>query len=291
MVEKFTLRDTLKANELYANLSLLFLLSDDQNSRHADFNTVNSAHLRYVINRGDVDLLCRQNVELGSDGAYSYNHYVVLSASMRKYDTIPRNRVTFRKRYLEALFIFQNNSDRGLTSRFQAGALFYPYTLHQPKLKLNLGVGGVADRSAWYVNNASAIADCSPELQDKINYVNSRVALKRNKYQIYSEFRPMALVNVCYRVTKALDFRFTTSYQQSLKSPYSKEIQAKYPDLGKVYPYILSTFEVNTSVNPRISLQAFFAVDYENNNLTLYASSWQYRGLFGLTFHLQKKEL
>jgi len=291
VAEKFTLRDTLTANVLYANLSLLFLISDDRNSKQADFNTVNSAHLRYVVNRGDVDLLCRQNVERDNDGAYSYSHYVALSASMRKYNAIPRNRVTFRKRYAEALLIFQNNSERGLTSRLQAGALLYPYALHRPKLKLNFGVGGVADRSAWHVNNADAIAACPQELQDKIRYVNSHVKLKRNKYQVHCEFRPMALVNASYRATKILDFRFTASYQQSLASPYSREVQAAYPDLGKVYPYLLSTFEVNTSVHPRISVQAFFAVDYENNNLTLYASSWQYRGLFGLTFHLQEKEL
>ncbi len=291
VAEKFASRDTLQVRSLYADLSLLMMLSDEELEPHTDIRAVGGAHLRYVFGRNDVDLLLRSDIESDHDRAISYDNYIALSAGIMKYDPAGEGRATFRHLYPEAVVIYQSNTYRGLAGRIQAGALLYPWTLHRPNFKLNIAVGGVYDWSWWRVNEADEIAACPPELQEKIRFINSRTRLRKNMYQLHDEFRPVVVVDARLHLNDALKLRLSTSYQQSLVSPYSREVIAAYPELGKVYPYVMSRLEVSTKINARLSFQTTLAVDYENSNLSLYASSWQYGLMFGLAFHLHGREL
>ncbi|MDR1755851.1 MAG: hypothetical protein LBR65_02690 [Culturomica sp.] len=291
VTEKFTSRDTLRVHSLYADLSLLFMVSDDEMENYTDFHLQDRAHLRYVFGRSDVDLLFTQDIERDNDGALSYNNYLALSGGIGKYQSVGEGLVGFRRLYPEAIFIFQNNSYRGLASRFQAGALLYPWTLHLSRFKLNIAVGGVYDWSKWRVNDENKIAACSPEMQEKIRFINSRISLQGNMYQLHNEFRPVLVLDARLLLNDVLQLRLSTSYQQSLVSPYSREIIDAYPELGKVYPYLLSRLEANTRIFKSLSFQTTLTVDYENNNLALYDSSWQYSLMFGLSFHLHGRKL
>ncbi len=291
VTEKFTSRDTLRTRSLYADLSLLLMVSDEELEPYTDIRAVVGAHLRYIFGHSDADLLMRHDIERGHSAAVSYDHYIALSAGIMKYRTVGNGMTTFRHLYPEAVVIYQSNTYRGLAGRIQAGALLYPWTLHRPKFKLNVAVGGVYDWSAWKVNEADKITACPPEMQEKIRFINSRTPLRRNMYQLHDEFRPVVVVDVRLHLNNALQMRLSMSYQQSLVSPYSREIIAAYPDLGKVYPYIMSRLELSTKINRRLSFQTTLAVDYENSNLSLYASSWQYSLMFGFAFHLHGMEL
>jgi hypothetical protein len=291
VTEKFTARDTLRAHSLYADMSLLFMVSDKETADHTDFHMQDRAHLRYVFGRSDVDLLLTQEMERNNDGSRSYNNYLALSGAFMKYNPTGEGLLSFRHIYPEAILIFQNNSYRGLTSRLQAGALLYPWTLHLRQFKLNIAVGGVYDWSKWKVNDESKIAGCTPGMQEKIRFINSHTALEDDMYQLNGEFRPMLVIDARLLMTDALQLRLSTSYQQSLVSPYSGEIIAAYPELGRVYPYILSRLEVNTRILRNLSLQTALSLDYENSNLSLYDSSWQYSLMFGLAFHLHGRKL
>lgn len=291
VAEKFTQRDTLRVRTLYADLSLLMSLSDEEMEPHTDIRAASGAHLRYVFGHSDIDLLARNEIERGHDRDISYDHYVALSAGIGKYADAGDGRATFRHFYPEAVAVYQSNTYRGLAGRFQIGALLYPWTLHRPRLKLNVALGGVWDWSRWRVNEMDEITACAPELQEKIFFVNSRMPLRRDMYQLHDEFRPVVVVDARLNLGPALKLRLSTSYQQSLVSPYSREVIAAHPELGKVYPYVMSRLEAATKINSRVSLQTTLAVDYENNNLSLYASSWQYSLMFGLAFHLHGREL
>jgi hypothetical protein len=291
ITEKFTSLDTLNSRALYADLSLLFMMSDEESARHMDFHMQNRAHLRYVFGRSDADLLLTQDMGRNNDGSLSYNNYLSLSGALMKYRPAGGDRVSFRHFYPEAVFIFQNNSYRGLASRFQAGALLYPWTLHLPRFKLNIAVGGVYDWSKWRVNDLRKIAGSPPEMQEKIGFINRHAPLKDGMYQLSDEFRPVAVVDARLLLGDVLQLRLSTHYQQSLVSPYSRTIIAAYPELGRVYPYVLSRLEVTTRVLRHLSLQTAFTLDYENSNLALYASSWQYSLMFGLAFHLHGRRL
>jgi hypothetical protein len=291
VTQKFTSRDTLQVRSLYADISLLLMVSDEEMVPHTDFALLDRAHLRYVFGRSDVDMLLAQSLERDNNDVLSYNNYLALSSGIMKYQPAGEGLVSFRHLYPEAIFIFQNNTYRGLASRFQAGALLYPWSLHLPKLKLNVALGGVYDWSKWKVNEEDKIASCSPEMQRKINFINRNMPLERNMYQLNNEFRPMLVIDARLYLTDVLHLHLSTSYQQSLVSPYSKEIIDVYPELGKVYPYILSRLQVSTRVSKYISLQTTLALDYENSNLALYDSSWQYNLMFGLAFHLHGRNL
>ncbi len=285
------MHDTLVSNALYADLSLFLLMSDNENASYTDIDMASGAHLRYVFERSDIDFLFSQDVERDHSATISYNTYLALSSGIMKYKPESGNRVSFKHLYAEPIFIFQNNSFRGLTTRFQVGALLYPWSLHLPNFKLNFAIGGVYDWSRWEVNEADKIAKCSPEMQQMINFINSHTPLEDNMYQLSREFRPMLIVNAHLCVTDVLHLHLSTSYQQSLTSPYNQTVIDEYPELGKVYPYIISRLEVRTRIHRYFSLQTTFAIDYENSNLALYDSSWRYKLMFGLAFHLHGREL
>jgi hypothetical protein len=193
--------------------------------------------------------------------------------------------------YPEAVFIIQNNTGRGLQWRFQTGVLLHPLKVIYPKFKLNLGLGLVYDWSSWEVNNTTKINAVTPEMREKILFINSHTKLKKDMYQHHYEWRPMLLLNADYKASNMLIFNFITSYQQSLVSPFNEVIKAAYPELRKIYPYIYSRLSLNAKVNRGLSIRSTIVVDYENNNLSIYASSWEYSILFGViwSFSNQKR--
>ena len=288
IAEKAYKVDTLKNESFFLDLSLLFLISDNEMNEHIDFDIMNSVRARYLVKKSDIEVIARQYFENQDDGSLYKKHFFMLTSGIYKYRPITKKRVVVRTMYPEPLFIFQNNTDRGLHHRFQTGMLLHPWSIILPKIKLNLGIGAVYDWSSWNVNNAKKIAAMPSKIQEKIHFINSRVHLKRNKFQRHSEWRPMLLLNLDYQITDYLQFILGSLYQHSLRSPYNKEIRDRYPDLGKVYPYILSHFEVITKVHKGILLKFVIEVDYENSNLSLYDSSWEYSMLFGLSWQLKR---
>ncbi len=273
--------DTLNINSFSLNFDLLFHISDDEMNEYTDYEFSHSTRFNYLFKRIDMDLIFRQILERQDDGSFYYNHFLFLSSGIYKYKPVSKGRTVLRSLYPEPLFIYQNNSDRGLQRRFQLGALLHPWALVRKRIKLNFGVGFVYDWSSWSVNDSNKINDAPAELQEKIRFINERITLRKNKYQDYSEFRPMLLINMHYDVNDILNIYWGFSYQQSLSSPYSKEIREAYPDLKKVYPYILSQLDINVKVYKGITLRLSARVDYENNNLSLYDSSWEYDILLG----------
>ncbi len=276
--------DTLRTHSRSTGISFLFYISDDETNDHTDFRFINSAHFNYVFTRTDFELSLRQLLERKDDGEKVSNHLVFLGTGIRKFDPIDDRTAVMRKIYPEAIAIYQDNSDRGLRRRFQTGALLHPWARFKRKYNFNVGIGFVYDWSSWEVNDKSEIDDASPELREKIEFVNSRVTLRKDMYQDHNEFRPIVYIVANYRVTDLVTVKLSTLYQQSLKSPYSKEITDEYPDLGKVYPYVLGQLDLNVKLFKGLAMSVSSAVDYENNNLSLYKSSWSYSTLIGFSW-------
>ena len=282
--------DTLSPHSYSVAVDALFHISKDEMDKYTDYKFANILGFNYLFEMADLELVLRQMIERQDDGMFALNHYVMLSSGIWKYKPINKKQVVLRTLYLEPVFIFQNNSDRGLQHRFQIGALFHPWSFIRPKFSFYLGIGAVYDWSSWKVNDTARINASSPELREKIVFINHRIDLRKNLYQDYSEFRPMLLLNVKYKLNEILNFNLSLSFQQSLFSPYSKEIQRTYPDLRKVYPYILAHFDMNVKVYKGISLKISAGLDYENNNLALYDSSWEYNILFGGTWEFSNQK-
>ena len=290
ITNKISKVDTLKTNSLFLNVDLLFNISDDEMGKYVDYKLIHSVRFNYLFNHTDFDAIFRQILERKDNGSFYYNNFLMLSSGIHQYKHIDNDKVIQRKLFTEPLFIFQNNSDRGLQYRFQVGALFHPWSFVEKKVKFNFGIGIVYDWSSWSVNDAEKIKDASPELQEKIGFVNSHTKLRKNLYQDHNEFRPMILLSLNCDINNILNIYMATAAQQSLSSPYNKEIQKEYPDFKKVYPYIISQLDINVKIYKGIALRVSGRIDYENNNLSLYDSSWEYNILFGgsWTFSNQK---
>ena len=284
IADKAYVLDTLKTNSYSAGLSFLFYLSDNEMKDYTNYRFVNSAHFTYVFEKSDIEVSLRQTMEHESDGDWYNNHLVLLSSGLFKYKPIDEKRTVLQKFYAEPIAIYQSNSDHGLRRRFQVGALVHPWGFYRPKFNFNVGVGAVYDWSSWEVNDQKEIAGASPELQEKIRFINARVDLRKDMYQDHSEWRPMLLLSVDYRLSGTVSFNLNAAYQQSLVSPYSQEIRDVYPDLGKVHPYILTQFNMNVKLYKGLAMSLSSSVDYENNNLSLYKSSWSYSALVGFSW-------
>ena len=109
-------------------------------------------------------------------------------------------------------------------------------------------------------------------------------------YQHHDEFRPMLLLNMNFKASDRLNINWFTWYQQSLVSPFTEEIKAAYPELAKVYPYIFSQLSVSARIHKGLALKSTIMLDYENNNLSIYNSSWEYRVLFGVVWSFSNQK-
>jgi len=111
-------------------------------------------------------------------------------------------------------------------------------------------------------------------------------------YMDNSEFRPTLFLSLSYQITEALNAGVFFSHQQSVVSPFNDEVKAAYPELKKVYPYIYTQVALGVKLHKNVSLKASFTLDYENNNLSIYDSSWEYNILFGAmwSFSAQKEK-
>jgi len=159
---------------------------------------------------------------------------------------------------------------------------------YTPKIKIGVGLGCLYDWSSWEVNDIDKINAAPPEWIDMIYFVNSHSKLRKNMYMDFSEFRPTLFLSVDYQVNDYLNFNVFLSHQQSLVSPFSDEIKAEYPVLKKIYPYHLSQWSVTAKVHKGLGVKSTFILDYENNNLSMYDSSWEYSILFGVTWSFVK---
>jgi len=276
--------DTLNTHSLSLNLDFQFHLSHKETDDYRDFRFVHATRCNYLFERSDLELNFSQILERESDGHLYYNHYAILSSGLFKYNPVGAQRTVIRRMHPELLAISQNNTARGLHWRFQAGALFHPHKLIYPKFKANIGIGFVYDWSSWEVNNQDKINAVSEDVREKIRFVNSHSTLKDNMYQRHNELRPMLLLNAYYKADDRLNIHWAISYQQSLRSPFNETIKTQYPELEKVYPYIYSQFSLSTKITKSIALKSTLMLDYENNNLSIYASSWEYRVLFGVVW-------
>jgi hypothetical protein len=188
------------------------------------------------------------------------------------------------------VFIFQNNSGRGLNRRFQTGLFFFPVRHFRPTLTFNAGVGCLYDWSSWEVNNRDRIEAFPAATKEKILFINSHSSLRKDMYMDFSEWRPTLFLTINYQMNDILSVGLFSSYQQSLVSPYKKEIKAVYPELKKVYPYTFSQLSVGAKVYKGLAVKCSFMLDYENNNLSIYSSSWEYSVIFGVSWNFSSKE-
>lgn len=282
--------DSLRVNSYMLTLSSSFYFSDNEMNSHMDFRFVNAVHFSYLFKYSDIEATCRQILDRESSGEFYFNHFVFLSHGFMKYKPLRKNKAKIRKAYLEPIFIFQNNSDRGLQYRFQPGLLFHPWSLAKTKIKLNIAFGGVYTWDSWSVNDKAAIAELDQERQEMIRFINSHITLRKNMYQDYSEFRPMLLLNFNWQATEILQIGTNILYQQSLRSPYNAEIKKAYPELAKVYPYLLAELILNVKVHKAIELKLTAEVDYENSNLSISKSSWTYMMMFGGSFSFSNQK-
>ncbi|MDL2319883.1 hypothetical protein LJC45_01985 [Alistipes sp. OttesenSCG-928-B03] len=282
IADKAYVLDTLRSDSHSSSLGLLFYVSDGEMD-DASFRLAASAHFTYVFRRHDIELSFRQIADCDG-GVWDNNSLLLLSGGMMKYRPIDGGRTVLRRLYVEPVFIYQNNSDRGLRRRFQLGALVHPWGYYRPKFNIYFGIGAVYDWSSWEVNDAAEIAAADPALREKIEFVNARIRMRKGMYQDHSEWRPMLLLTVNYKANNTISLKLNTSFQQSLRSPYSKEIREKYPYMGRVYPYVLTHLDLTFKVYKGLALNISASVDYENSNLSLYKSSWGYNTLIGFTW-------
>lgn len=276
--------DTLQINRLAVNLDLLFYLTKDELPKYSDLKYINSAQAQYVLKSTEFDLLFRQIEERLNSGYLYYNNYLNISSGLFKYKSLQSNNLLARIFYPTFVFIYQSNSERGLSKRFQTGVFFMPVKHYRPKFKIDFGFGVLRDWSSWEVNNSAKIAACPPEMQDKILFINSHTKLRNDLYWDYSEWRPTLYLNLGYQMNDVLSLSLFSSYQQSVVSPFNKEITAVYPELKKVYPYTYSQLSIGAKVYKGLTLKMSFIYDYENNNLSLYDSSWEYSAIVGVSW-------
>ena len=283
--------DTLNTHSFSIDMDFQFHISNKEMYNYHDFTFLHATRFNYIFKRLDIDLDFSQILEHADDGHFDYTNYVILSSGVFKYRPVGSQKTVVRPLYPEPLLIFQNNTGQGLHWRFQAGVLFHPLKVIYPKLKANLGMGFVYDWSSWEVNNTEKIkAVSSNELREKIEFINSHTKLKNDMYQHHNEFRHMLLLNMSFAASDMLGINFITSYQQSLVSPFSEDVKAEYSELGNIYPYIFSQLSINANINKALALKATVMLDYENNNLSLYNSSWEYRVFFGVVWNFSNQK-
>ena len=283
--------DTLNTHSYYVDLNFQFHLSHKEMNDYRDFRLINATKYNYLLDRSDIELNFSQIVEHSKDGHFYYNHYAIFSSGLFKYRPVSAQKTVIKPVHPEVLLISQNNTGRGLHWRFQAGTLLHPVKVIYPNLKINFGMGFVYDWSSWEVNNTEKINDVSSQyIREKILFVNSHTKLKRNMYQHHSEFRPMLLINANYRKAEKFNINWIVSYQQSLVSPFNETIKDAYPELTKVYPYIFSQFSISTNIYKNFAVKSTIMLDYENNNLSIYTSSWEYRVLFGVAWSFSNQK-
>jgi len=290
IAKKLDKHDTLNIQSFSIDLDFQFYFSQKETDKNPYYKIMNAARCNYLFNRSDLELTLRQIFYRRENGQTYYNHYVNLSSGVFKYRSVSAQKSVVRHLYPEPVVILQNNTARGLQWRFQTGILFHPVKVIFPRLKVNFGLGLVYDWSSWEVNKMDKINAVSPEMKEKILFINSHTKLKHDMYQHHYEWRPMMLLNANYMIGNMLNLNLSTSYQQSLVSPFNEEIKAAYPELQKVYPYIYSRFSVNAKVYRGLAIRSTVVVDYENNNLSIYASSWEYSILFGVVWSFSNQK-
>ena len=290
VAKKIDKLDTLNTQSFSIDLDFQFYSSHKETDSYLAYRVINAARCNYLFHYSDLELTFRQILDRRENGNMYYNHYVNLSSGVHKYQPVTAQKSVVRPLYPELMLILQNNTARGLQWRFQTGALFHPVKVIYPNFKVNFGLGLVYDWSSWEVNNVEKINAVSPEMKEKILYINSHTKLKKDMYQHHYEWRPMLLLNARYRASELLSMSFITSYQQSLVSPFNEVIKSAYPELRKVYPYMYSRFSVSAKVYKGIAIKSTVVVDYENNNLSIYASSWEYSILFGVIWSFSNQK-
>ena len=276
--------DTLKVTKFSTNIDLLFSMTNRQMSDYPDLKFMNTIQAQYVCKETEFGLYFRQILDRLTNGYLYYNHYLNLAAGMFKYKSLGEKSAFFRLIRPEPVFIFQNNSGRGLSRRFQTGLFIYPVRRFRPNLAINFGVGVLHDWSAWEVNNEDKIKAVPDAMKEKIRFVNAHSKLRDNRYMDFSEWRPTLYLYVTSNISNTLSLSLMSSYQQSVVSPFSKEIQAVYPELKKVYPYTYTNLALAAKVYKGLAVKTSFVLDYENNNLSIYDSSWEYSIIFGVTW-------
>jgi len=267
------------------NLDLMFYINKKEFDERSDLTFVNGAQMSYLANATEYKLYFTQSLDRDTDGSLYNNHYLKLSSALNKYKPTPKKNAALRYLRPEFVFIFQNNSGRGLQKRFQPGVLFHPLRHQRPKFTIDIGLGCLYDWSSWEVNNLEKILKRPPELQEKILFVNSHSKLRKDSYFDYSEWRPTLFVTFTYQPNEIFKLSGMTSYQQSLVSPFNDEIKAAYPELGKVYPYTYSHWAFSAKIAKGFSLKTTLVIDYENNNISIQDSSWEYRISFGVSWN------
>ena len=276
--------DTLKIHTFSIDLDLLFCLTHKEMNQYPDLKFVNAAQVHYVLKDTEFGLYFRQVLDRLDDGYLYYNHYLNFYSGIFKYKSTEGKSSLIRFLRPEPVFIFQNNSGRGLSKRFQAGLFVYPLRHLRPNFKINFGVGCLRDWSSWEVNDGDKIEASPPAMKEKILFINSHSKLRKNLYMDFSEWRPTLFLYLNYKINDVLQADLMSSYQQSLVSPFNKEVKAAYPELKKVYPYTYTRLSIETKVYKGLALKTSFVLDYENNNLSIYDSSWEYSIIFGVSW-------
>ena len=282
--------DTFKINTFAIDLDLLFYLTNKEMNKYSDLKFVNMAKTHYVLNYTELGFYFRQILDRLDDGDIYYNHYINLYAGVNKYKPASEKNAFLRFLRPEPMFVFQNNSGRGLSKRFQAGLFIFPVRYFRPNFKINFGLGLLHDWSSWEVNNSEKIEESAPEIKEKILFINDHTKLRKDLYMDFNEWRPSLILNLNYHINDALKLSLYSSYQQSVVSPFNKTIKTAYPELGKVYPYSYTNMSVVAKVYKGLALKASFLFDYENNNLSIYDSSWEYCLIIGVTWNFSGKK-
>jgi len=281
--------DTLKINTFTINLDFLFYLTHKEMNSYPDLKAINMAQVNVLLKETEIGLYFRQILDRLDNGYFYYNTYVNLSSGLFKYKFPEKNRF-IRILYPEPVFIFQNNAGRALSQRFQTGLFLYPIRYFRPNVKINLGIGCLRDWSSWKVNSPDLIEACPPDMKEKILFVNSHSSLRKGLYMDFSEWRPTLCLIINYQINDIVSMSLFSSYQQSLVSPFNQEIKDAYPELRKVYPYTYSQLSVGVRVYKQFAVKSSFILDYENNNPSIYASSWEYCLTLGLAWNFSGKQ-
>jgi len=276
--------DTLKINTFSTAIDLMFNLTHRQMNQYPDLKFINTAQVQYVCKETEFGLYFRQILDRLDNGYLYSNHYLNFAAGIFKYKSLGEKGAFLRFLRPEPVFIFQNNSGRGLSRRFQTGLFLYPVRHFRPNLAINFGIGCLRDWSSWEVNDGDKIEASPPAMKEKILFINSHSKLRKNLYMDFSEWRPTLFLYLNYKINDVLQADLMSSYQQSLVSPFNKEVKAAYPELKKVYPYTYTRLSIETKVYKGLALKTSFVLDYENNNLSIYDSSWEYSIIFGVSW-------
>ncbi|WP_298062729.1 hypothetical protein [uncultured Rikenella sp.] len=278
------------APRLFSGLAgMQMTVSDDQDNKQTDITLLATARFRYISEKTEYSLYCRQFWEQKDDGGVARKTFAMFNPTVGKYrlDPVSGGLRQRRVQFMPAL-LFNANSDRGLRGALQMGGLVSPWHFQNKRIGFSFGLGPLVSFENWNMYDAAAVAELPPDKQERIDFVNSHLKLHKGKYYRFTDLKAMLYADFLLHVSKTFRIDLGTFIQQGLLDPYNKTITDRYPELRKHYPHWVAELEASVTLFRDFSVTASCRMDYQKSMLALYKSNFEYYTMIGLNWRFRK---